>query len=472
VDGLFEGKANKASAGDGSIYGLVFGLNSKTAFSQFYVFWVDANDGTYFLQRYQSGSWTNLTTVGASAAIARDAAENRLKVRRDAELIHLYVNDVFLTTVTDNSFPTNGFFGVANWAYYSAVSAIAYFDDFKVNAPTLILADNFSNPNSGWPVGVAGACQASYSGGEYVTATQAGYSCVYRAPGGRLPSGLFEATARRQESVYPSAYGLMFGEDGSFSLLYVFWVNPDSQEYVLARWDGTWAALTWDEEHNDAWTDSPAINPGTGSNQLRVKQDGGLISLWVNNQFLESVAVTSFPGGRFGVANWASNYAPGISYFDDFRVTAWEAPTVSAQAAELPGGRPPPQPPPPPHPPGRPPQTPEGAPPPPGGGGGGGAAGRRGGVGGGGGPRACGCGRPICRGPDSHNADRPRPGAWAFSRAPAASIVTPARSPLRSAPARTPRGSPAAGRSSRWRGSPPRVRLRPTGRGAGLPRRS
>jgi|GEM_PF-1934435 len=337
ADGLFEVRANKASAGDGSVYGLVFGLNSKATFSQFYVFWVDAYDGTYVLQRYNGGVWSNLGG-GAAAAIQRDTGENRLKVRRDGNLIHLYVNGVFLATVTDDSFPANGFFGVANWAYYSVASAIASFDDFTVNVPTLILADDFSNPNSGWAVGVAGACQASYNNGEYVAATQAGYACVYRAPGGWLPSGLFEVAARRQASVYPSSYGLMLGEDGSFSLLYVFWVNPDSQEYVLARWNGSWAALTWDEENNDAWTYSEAINPGTGSNRLRVKQDGGQISLWVNNQFLESVAATSFPGGRFGVANWASNYAPGISYFDDFRVTAWEEPSVAAQAAQLPIG--------------------------------------------------------------------------------------------------------------------------------------
>lgn len=338
VDGLFEVTANKANANDGSVYGLVFGLNSKTAFNQFYVFWVDAYDGTYVLQRYDGGVWTNLAG-GASAAIQRDAGENRLKVRRDGSLIHLYVNGVFLTTATDDSFPANGFFGVANWAYYNAASAVAYFDDYTVNVPTLILADNFSNPNSGWATGVSGACQASYLAGEYATATQAGYACVYRAPGGRLSSGLFEVTARRQESVYPSAYGLMFGEDGSFNLLYVLWVNPDSQEYVLARWNGSWTALTWDEANNDAWTYAAAINPGTGSNVLQVKQDGGLISLWVNNQYLESVAAAGFPGGRFGVANWASNYAPGISYFDDFRVTAWEAPTVVAQAVEPPAGQ-------------------------------------------------------------------------------------------------------------------------------------
>ena len=128
----------------------------------------------------------------------------------------------------------------------------------------------------------------------------------------------------------------MLGEDGTFSRLYVFWVNPDSQEYVLGMYDGTWWALTWDEAEDDAWTYSSAINPGTAINTLHVMQDGALISLWVNGVYLETVEDVTFSGGYFGLANWASDYAPAASYFDDFRVTAWEEPWQGRQAAQPP----------------------------------------------------------------------------------------------------------------------------------------
>lgn len=335
--GVYEVKAHKLGLFDGSVPGLMFGLNDKSAPSQFYVFWVDPADQTYLLQKYQDRVWTNLTDVGTSLAINIGSLTNTLKARRDAALIHLYVNDAYLTTVSDDSFPANGYVGVANWAAYNAASALADFDDFKVTAPTVILADDFSNPYSGWPVGAVAACQASYVNGEYGVATQADYACVYRSPGGRLPGGLFEVAAYRDDSVYPTAYGVMLGEDGTFSRLYVFWVNPDSQEYVLALFDGAWRALTWDEAGNDAWTYSSAIRPGTGSNALQVKQDAALISLWVNGVYLETVTDATIAGGYFGVANWASDYAPAISYFDDFRVTAWDEPALHAIEASQSG---------------------------------------------------------------------------------------------------------------------------------------
>lgn len=335
--GVYEVKGAKSGLFDGSVYGLMFGLKDKTDFSQLYVFWVDPADQTYLLQKYQGGSWSNLTDVSYSWAIALGASANTLKVHRDGGRIALFINGAYLMSVDDNSFPANGYVGVANWAAYSASSALTYFDDFKVSKPTLVFVDDFSNPHGGWPAGALRACQASYDNGEYRTATQADYACVYRSPAGRLPSGLFEVMARREESIYPTAYGVLLGEDGSFSRAYVFWVNPDSREYVLALFDGVWRALTWDEAGNDAWTYSPAINPGTANNTLRVRQDGPLISLWVNDVYLETVTDATFAGGYFGVANWASDYAPATSAFDDFRVTAWEEPALSAGDGIQPG---------------------------------------------------------------------------------------------------------------------------------------
>jgi len=323
--GIYQLQARKASVYDGSVYGLVFGLNHKSSYNQFYVFWVDPYDQTYLLQKYDHGTWTALTSVTSTTAIVVNAATNVLKVQRTASQISLYVNGVYLTTVSDNSFPNNGYVGMANWSVYSA-PATAFFDDFTVTQPTIVLDDDFSNPQSGWPTGVTTSCQANYVGGEYQVATAPNYACVFRSPGGRLPSGLFEVVARRADSVYPTAYGIMIGENGNFSRLYAFWVNPDSQEYVFAYYDGQWQALTWDESGNDAWTYAPAIDPSTGVNKLSVKQDGNQISLWINDTFLETVTVNGFSAGYFGVANWASDYAPATSYFDDFRVIAWEVP--------------------------------------------------------------------------------------------------------------------------------------------------
>ena len=329
INGTYSVEARKVSSADGSIYGLLFGLDSPSSFDQFYVFWVDPADQTYLLQRYDHGTWTDIVGWESSFVINAKASTNMLKVRRQGEQITLYANGVDLATVADNAFPDNGYMGVAVWAGYNVGSAITYFDDFKVTVPTLILSDDFSNPDSGWPVGVTTACQASYAGGEYQTATQPNYACVFRGPGGSRPDGLFEVTVHRGESIYPTAYGLMFGEDGTFSTFYAFLVIPDTQEYVLAKYQGGWWALTWDEEDNDAWTYSSAINPGMADNALQVERDSTRISLYVNDTYLETVNDASLLGdGYFGVVNWASEYAPVIAYFDDFRLTVWDEPSA------------------------------------------------------------------------------------------------------------------------------------------------
>ncbi|NOZ26610.1 MAG: hypothetical protein GXP39_00970 [Chloroflexi bacterium] len=333
VDGVFQVKAAKSSAGDGSVYGLVFGLDSPNSIQQFYVFWVDAAYQTYLLQRYDNGTWTNVTDAGASPAIQTGDQVNVLKVRRQGDQITLYVNDVDLVTVKDNAFPSNGYVGVATWAYYNTGSATSYFDDFKITIPTVIMEDDFSSSGSGWPTSGTEVCQATYEGGEYVTATQPDWACVFRAPIGPYPNGSFQVTARHRPSNYPIAYGLIFGEDGSFNSLYAFLIIPDTMEYALAIYQGNWQALTWDDAEGDAWLPSSAIRPGSSPNTLKAVRDGTKIHLFVNDEYLQTLSDVSLLGqGYFGLINWPSSYAPGIVHFDDFRAIAWDEPITAAQS--------------------------------------------------------------------------------------------------------------------------------------------
>ncbi|NOZ70515.1 MAG: hypothetical protein GXP38_01150 [Chloroflexi bacterium] len=328
----------KDSALDGSVYGLIFGLGDPNTLSQFYVFWVDPSDRTYLVQKYDSG-WSNITNVETASSIRLAGQSNRLKVRRAGSQIRLYINDTFVNSFTDNDFTDHAYSGVAVWSYYNRNTAISYFDNFKISVPTRILYEDFSNPYSGWFTGAIEACQANYENGEYVTTTEPNWACFYRSPGGSSPNGLFEVTARRGESIYPTAYGLMIAEDGSFSTFYTLLIIPDTQEYVLAMYNGNWLALTWDQIENDAWLYSPLINPGSSSNRLQVIRDANRIDLFVNDSYLQTVYDDSLQGdGYFGVINWASEYTPVTSFFDDFSVLTWEEqPVLNAQFRGNPG---------------------------------------------------------------------------------------------------------------------------------------
>ncbi|NOZ48704.1 MAG: hypothetical protein GXP37_01495 [Chloroflexi bacterium] len=331
-DMVVQVEARKDSSPDGSVYGLIFGLADPNTFSQFYVFWVDPADGTYIVQKYDNG-WSNITNVEFTANIHQADQSNQLRVRRAGSQIRLYINDGMVNSFTDDAFTANTYTGVAIWSAYDSNTAISYFDDFKISVPTRILYDDFGNSSSGWFTGAIQVCQAGYQNGEYVTTTAPNYSCFFRSPGGSSPNGLFQVTARRGESVYPTVYGLMIGEDGSFSTFYTLLITPDSQEYVLAKFNGSWLALTWDQIEDDAWQYSPLIRPGSSSNRLQVVRDANRLDLFVNDNYLETVYDDSLQGdGYFGVINWASEYTPVTSFFDDFSVLTWEEqPALNAQ---------------------------------------------------------------------------------------------------------------------------------------------
>lgn len=330
VNGVFEVRAAKSDATDGSVYGLIFGADSQTNLSQFYVFWVDPADQTYILQRFNNGTWTNVTDVGTSTAIAAGDQVNILKVRRQGAQITLYVNGVDLVTVNDDAFPNNGYMGLAAWAVYNAGSSISFFDDFKVTVPTVVMEDDFSNPATAWPTGTTQVCQATYENGEYATVTQPNWACVFRAPLGPYPNGSFQVTARRGTGTYPLAYGLVFGEDGGFGSLYAFLVIPDTQEYALALYNGGWIGLTQDPQDNDVWIKSAAIHAGTEPNVIKVVRDATKIHLLVNGKYLDTIQDAQLLyQGYVGLINWPSSYAPGTVYFDDYRAVVWDEPVYS-----------------------------------------------------------------------------------------------------------------------------------------------
>lgn len=328
-----------AASGDSSVYGLVFGLNSRTinASSRFYVFWVDSVGQQYGLQKFDQG-WVNLTGTVQSAfvqsqAILAGSGANLLKVRREGAEILLFVNNVAVDRVVENSLPS-GFVGVANWSAYNTFYTSALFDNFAVNRVQQIYADDFSAAGSGWAEGSIEICQAAYANGLYDTAARADYFCYFRAPAAPQPNGRFSVQGDRVVSFYPTAYGLFLGEDGNFGSAYVFLVQPDSQSYALLKLvAGQWFGLTWDAPNNTAWLISQQIN-SAGSNRLTAERDGTLLRIWVNDQplgaFTDPAPLVS---GYFGLVTLASQFEEASAQFDNYRLTAWDTPPPLVGAA-------------------------------------------------------------------------------------------------------------------------------------------
>jgi hypothetical protein len=336
-----------ASSNDRSVYGLVFGLDNRNigAATRFYLFWVDPTARQYALQRFD-GSYTYLTNPAQGGFVTNDAvldgtSANVLRVRREGANISLFVNGVFLTRIEDNSL-TDGFVGLANWSAYATPYAGAGFDNFTVNEIKVVYTDNFSLPDSGWFAGSLDVCQANYDNGLYFTAARADYICYFRAPSGPQPNGRFTIQADRTSAFYPPAYGLYFGEDGTFSSTYAYFVQPDTQSYSLAKFISGlgWFGITWDESRNSSWLNSSAIR-SNGNNELTAERDGNLLRIWINGEHLGDFNDPSpLVGGYFGVITLASQFEEALTRYDNYSLTAWERPPLMVDAAATSAGVP------------------------------------------------------------------------------------------------------------------------------------
>ncbi|MBI3960405.1 MAG: hypothetical protein HY328_16450 [Chloroflexi bacterium] len=343
TSGLYEVTAFKNGAGDGSVYGLAFGMDSPSAraVTQFYVLWVDPQSQKYALHKFDKGAWSILNGLGnwqTHATILTANQANRLRVRREGSEILLFVNDKFLERVVDSSLAANGFVGLMNWAAYSAPST-AGFDDMRINQVRTVYQDGFGQESSGWFSGQQSVCQASYTAGEYRTATGPGYLCFFRAPLSGVQNGRFKTDIRREDSFYQTAYGFFFGENGSFTAFYAFLLLPDSQQYALMRYvEGVgWQSFTWDPVAQTGWLTSDKINTSTATNDLTAELDGNLLRIFVNGTLLGSFTDPSPLGGsRFGLINWASQFDTAIADFDNVSVAAWDASMTLLGAADAP----------------------------------------------------------------------------------------------------------------------------------------
>lgn len=342
ANGSYAVTAFKDSNDDGSVYGLVFGLDGPTIStnSQFYIFYVDPADQTYALYRYNRGSGDYLTgdTTTAfvvSEAIATGTNVNRLRVRREGDRIDLLVNERHLTTVTDNTFAGNNYVGVANWwAYSAATSAFSGYDNFTLHAIDTVYQDNYADTTSGWAVGDITICQAAYGSGEYRTASQADYFCWFTAPSFPQQNGRFRATMRREDGFYQMAYGVIAGVDSNVSSFYALLVIPDTQRYALSKYiDGLgWFGITWNEADDTAWFSSDVINAGNFENELELERDGDLLRIFINGTALGAYTDPEpLAGGYFGLINWASQFEQALADFDNYRVVTWADGGLSSQ---------------------------------------------------------------------------------------------------------------------------------------------
>ncbi len=189
--------------------------------------------------------------------------------------------------------------------------------------------DNFSDPNSGWPVEADANISRSYQGGEYEVLIHTGkWQLVTQAPRSGFTDYAVEAEMRRLVGS-TSAYGLVFDFQDLQNYYYLV-VDPGAQWYIVAKKAAGNPAVALVPQ-----TNSSLINPGDENNFLRVERVGDQIAFYANGENLTTINNAGF-GGGLGVGlfsvEWGGN-PPSVLRYDNFAV--WNIGSGASTKLEL-----------------------------------------------------------------------------------------------------------------------------------------
>ncbi|RME69883.1 MAG: hypothetical protein D6784_17645, partial [Chloroflexi bacterium] len=170
--------------------------------------------------------------------------------------------------------------------------------------------DNFGDPGSGWLVSDTSERRYAYVGGEYQIWVKNPNMAWWVTPGAKATDFTASVSARRA-SGGSGGYGIIFGINEDGTQWYEFDIGVNS--YSIWKYNNGYITPPLQD-----WTYSPAIATSTGSNRLKVIRQGSSISVYVNNQFLNTIIDSSFTGfRRIGLTVGAGSASNDVR-FDNF----------------------------------------------------------------------------------------------------------------------------------------------------------
>lgn len=181
--------------------------------------------------------------------------------------------------------------------------------------------DDFSNPTSGWLVGIFGDFIFDYVlyDEEYKIVINSSNSYAFTYPGVQGSDYTVSASLRNPDTVYGS-YGILFGVADNWSTLYSLEIFPDGW-YGIYRYsyDAGLGEIVLDKIIKEDF--SSEIKLGSTVNQLKIDRIDAAIKAYANNQLLASVVDSTYTGnGYIGLIEFSYNQAGVEIRFDNFRV--------------------------------------------------------------------------------------------------------------------------------------------------------
>jgi hypothetical protein len=178
--------------------------------------------------------------------------------------------------------------------------------------PSPLYADDFSNPDSGWPQDNGPDSRMGYLDGEYQILIRRTYFNPVTPPMFECLNCEFSVEARFASPIY-GAYGIAFDIAGSADF-FLFMANGQQQYSLFRISAGQWEALV-------DWTTTSVLKEGQSPNRLQIVHLSSSIALYANAQHLATLSLPAFEGSiRAGLTATAYGETDVDARFDNFLV--------------------------------------------------------------------------------------------------------------------------------------------------------
>jgi hypothetical protein len=194
------------------------------------------------------------------------------------------------------------------------------------HACTILYADYFDNPASGWPIFDSSYLEIEYTAGEYhIRLWNRNWGILVR-PGFQSSDYIVSVDLRNAWNT-TGAYGIVFGLSADWSTFYSLEIDRNQpmhqNRYGIYRYDPQGVVTL-------AWGDSTAIYPGVNTNQIMVERNGAVIKAYANGQLLTTLIDSTYTGSRYlGLVVFSYEQIPDI-YFDNFKVVPVDCTSLNA----------------------------------------------------------------------------------------------------------------------------------------------
>lgn len=273
-----------------------------------------SGDGQYAIQRVVDNSFEYLVEWAESDAINQGNAMNHIHAVCDGTYLALYANGELLAEAEDDTF-AEGDIGLTATTFGNVATEVHFDNLIVLNPDSILIHDDFSDPESGWDVEEFEGGSLGYEEGVYVIKAADSDYYYLGTLNVDFADVAIEVDATQilgpaNDNNYYGA-GCRLQSDGGG---YEFIISGQGY-YGIYREDGEAGG-----EFLVDWTESDVIHQGNATNHLRAICDGTRLAIAINGEMLAEVEDATYTTGDLFLVGSTLEDEPTEIHFDDLLV--------------------------------------------------------------------------------------------------------------------------------------------------------